>query len=982
MGLKKNQSAITHIEVAFREIDRFFDVHGSMEPGTSMRVPAMDEKGEPQIVIRDPLGIVARVKGTLSDENGEPINTEMRELPGVYRTLRTYGEAAFMRTFARWKSQSVDGKYVYVWAADDKKGGGMRLVRELFFKTGKFQLIDFNSKKRRPKGSSRERLVLDLISFQDAQPKQVYYFFLLARYQVPRKSLDDMMADLPARGVRLWDEFYTDYCSQGDLSHAGPVDGPPRAGQPLPSKLTYVVHLVDPFKEALHRSERYKNALHRWQQAEADLSKDPDYNLAKGIDFLRGTSAGQASPNSLTYSFTHYLLEREKEATRCLFVMCSLADDLVQWIGRAEKRESLLINGVQSDTWFGNSSNRIPSKEDKGADQWHSHYCQALLDYATPAGDLTADKNVAHKIGGLVCAAVDELEQSAYGDQWLKDVFQKGIDGKLDKLASGGYPFFFESSLTKSTDGGEGGSDGEAKAAGSDQREEAGGEGVAWPDVGRKGNEAVKHAVVGLLKTVGKHWVGHYRKDALSSLQSWYKAKHGIDLEELSARALDNPLEEKGAGLNRSERRALKFAAKRERRALELGAVAEFKKAKRRGLKRLELKPGTVDLWQFGADEFKLLQFGIEMVNLCHAVDEARDGKDPWKRLEALESALDASKALLETFHNEDYVSEVEEVASRAGQAIKVLGLAGAAIEVALGMHGIYEGQSVSEQVSEGMKTLGSALVFGGTIGEEHPVGMIVLVVGAGLQSLGSYWKAQANPVCEFLRNCRWGSGPSTTDSIGSKLKDENSYWYHGPLSALKDNRDEQLRCVDRFKYHYEPELEFEAKESSCKLKIRMKGASQSLGPAAVWDVRVELIKTTNINDDSGKHTVTLRPDSDIDDLDWTAEEVISYQALTPDEIVGSQGKRPTWWMQAKVHAQVDVAGDGKHKVEQEEEQSYVYAMSAPTPTPRPEYEYGTPEPTPVTTPTPQPQTYPPGSSVEPPDAGTPPGSTGADDSE
>ncbi len=953
MGLKKNQSAITHIEVAFREIDRFFDVHGSMKPGLAMRIPAVDTKGEPRIVFRDRVGILARVPGTLCDENGEPINTEMRELPGVYRTLRTYGEEAFMRTFARWKSRPVDGKYVYVWAADDKNGGGMRLVRELFFKTGKFQLIDFNSKKRRPKGSSRERLVLDLISFQDAQPKQVYYFFLLARYQVPRKSLDDKMADLPARGMRLWDEFFTDYCPQGDLSQAGPVDGPPRAGQPLPSKLTYLVHLVDPFKEALHRSERYKNALHRWQQAEADLSKDPDYNLAKGIDFLRGTSAGQVCPDSLTYAFTHYLLEREKEATRCLFVMCSLADDLVQWIGRAEKRESLLINGVQSDTWFGNSSNRIPSKEDKGADQWHSHYCQALLDYATPAGDLTADKNVAHKIGGLICAVVDELDQSAFGEQWIKAVFQKGVDGTLDKFASAGFEFFFESSLKPK--GGEGDQKKEEGGESGEGRESEGGEGVTWPDAARKGNEAAKCVVVLLLRTVGKHWVAHNREKALSTLKSWYEEKHGITLNE---KRWGKELE-KRSRLTHSEHRAL-----------------------RRDLKKLELEPGFAQLWKLGIQEVKFLQFGLEVVNLCYALDEAHKSKDNWARLEAFESALDTTKALFEMVHEEEYLSEVEEAGSLASRGFKFVGFAAAGIEVILGFHGIYESQSVSEQVAEGMKTLGSLLVFGGQFGEESPVGIGVIVVGAALQSLGSYWKAQAGPVCEFLRNCRWGSGPSATDFIGSELKDENSYWYRGPLSALKDNRDEQLRCVDRFKYHYEPELEFEAKESSCKLKIRMKGASQSLGPPAVWDVRVELIKTNNINDDSGKHTVTLRPDSDIDNLDWTAEEVISYEALTPDEIVGPQGKRPTWWMQAKVHAQVDAAGDGKHKVEQEEEQSYVYNISASTPPPQPEYEYGTPQPQPAPTPTPQPQTYPPGSSVEPPDAGTPPGSTGADDSE
>src|SRR5277367_1155365 len=163
MGLDKNKSAMTHITVTFREIDRFYDVHGRNNPKVASRIPVINGSGEPELLVRD-------FDDLIYDENGDQLPAgKYYEMQGVYRTIRTYGEEFFTRTFARYKSRQIKGKYVYVWAADDKTGSGMRLVNELFFKDGKFKLIDFKSKARKPKGTSRDSLVLDLLGFKDAK---------------------------------------------------------------------------------------------------------------------------------------------------------------------------------------------------------------------------------------------------------------------------------------------------------------------------------------------------------------------------------------------------------------------------------------------------------------------------------------------------------------------------------------------------------------------------------------------------------------------------------------------------------------------------------------------------------------------------------------------------------------------------------------------------------------------------------------------
>jgi hypothetical protein len=850
--LKKNQSAITQIEVTFREIDRLFDTLSDGTGVPSYRIAAIDRNGKPRVIVHDPFSALMH-SPSFSDENGDPIRDEMYEMPGVYRSIRSTEAPHFLwHTFARWKSRPIDNKYVYVWAADSKTGSGIRLAYELYFSGGKFRFIDVKSVDRRPKGTAQEKLVLDLISFKDAQEKQVFYFFLLARFQIPVKRLEEIKKDIPTRSAHLWDEFHLDLDTKS--MKAVQVDKLKRGNKDLPPKVSFCVHLLDPFREALSRSERYKNALHRWQESQKAMSGDTLYLLAKRIESL--SERDESLKEHLAYSFHDYLNTAEAESRRRYFVMASMAAELIRWIGKMEKREKFARKGFSSDTWLHDGKSMIPSKEDKGEDVFHNLYYQACFDYPDATNEVCSD------VAEIIGAVMDELEQSPNGEAWLEELLKAGVEGKLPELESGATEFFFE---TK-----------------------------------RKGNELMNKLGGKLLGRFAPSWVAHYRKDALKNLNNWFKAKYGVSLKETEA------------GLNRKTRRALESS---ERRALRRG--------RRAGITKLEITPASADALQFTSTSLQVLQAGIEVVNLYHALASLKEhADDPWAYLECMGSALDAYSALHETAEKLKFIESVEEVAEAGSWAKKFLkvGVFSAIIDVATGSHDMYESDTASGMIANGMRTVGSGLVLGGEVAEEHPLGWIATIAGLALQSGGSYLRDQTRAACVFLRHCRWGKGANTFDAIVATVKDENSYWYKGKLAALAANTKMQHKCLDELIYNYEPEMEFEGEDHDCYLKVKIKSKVAALGTGAKWDIKIELKKTNDAGfGASSPRTISFTPGEDFDDVDLTAGE--SYRVRIADASDGNWTIR----FQAKVTSKVDVFGDSVHVVERECEGGFYF---------------------------------------------------------
>jgi hypothetical protein len=863
--LKKNKSAITQIEVHLREIDRLFDTLCNDSGIPQYRFVAMDASRNPRVVVQDPSRLLFH-EWSLSDENGDSIRGDVYYFPGQYRFVRsTDAPYLLWHTFSPLKSRAIDGKYVYVWMADAKDGSGLQLAHELYFAGGQFQFIDANSQDRSPKGSTHETLILDLISFTNGKPQQRFYFFLLARFQIPSKRLEEIKKDVPTRAMRLFDEFYTYIVRDPVKKKPEPIGKIQREKKDLPVKLSFLVNLIDPFREALSRNERYKNSLHRWQEAQGKMGNDPAYLLAKRIESL--TERDDSLKDNLAYSFRDYLNGAEEESRRRYFVTLSMANELIRWIGRKEKREAFNFKGKSSDTWFHNGKDMTPSSEDKGEEKWHNLYYQACLDYKDAADEICS------KVADLHGEIMDQLEQSANGEAWLEELVSKGVEGKLPELESGLTEFFFES--------------------------------------GRKGSEFSQQVSSRLLRVLGPSWVAHYRGNSLKNLNDWVKSKFGAELKEVEA------------GFT-----AKKWGRVRAKQERDLG------RARKRVVTKLDSSS-----WASVTRKGLYLRAGIEVVNFCYALEKVREHRDdPWAYLECLGSALDTYTAVHEVGQKIEYFREIGEVAeagSWAKRFIKV-GVCSALIDVITGAHDMYESDSVSAMVANGMRTAGAGLVIGGEAAEEHPVGWIATIVGVALESGGSYLRAETRAACVFLRHCRWGKGASTFDSVVARVSDENSYWYKGKLAALAADVKQQHKCLDELIYNYEPEMEFESAEHDCTLKIKVKTKVAVLGPGAKWNLNIQISKSPSGFDGGSTETRSFVPTDEFDDTNLTAGD---WYATS---IFDSQEGKLSMRFQVALHAKVDVFGDGTHVIERECSGQYYFAQKiedlpsggVPNPTP------------------------------------------------
>jgi hypothetical protein len=72
------------------------------------------------------------------------------------------------------------------------------------------------------------------------------------------------------------------------------------------------------------------------------------------------------------------------------------------------------------------------------------------------------------------------------------------------------------------------------------------------------------------------------------------------------------------------------------------------------------------------------------------------------------------------------------------------------------------------------------------------PSGAILALIGTAAQFAGSWIVEMSSDLKMFLRNCRWGIGSSLPDRANSR----NSFGYHGPIDALKDNLLAQHQAI------------------------------------------------------------------------------------------------------------------------------------------------------------------------------------------
>lgn len=484
-----NKPGLVKVEVCMREIAAFHD----LTPGRVLVGPPED----PQLVMKktsESFGLF-RYNLSYTNQRGETVHGVDTELPGVYRSERVTGYAPFLRTFSRRQSRTIDQKYVYVFRADSKTGDGMSLLCELQFDQGRFAFCDTSQRgDSRPAGSDRmSKLILEAAGLN--APQGPFYFFYLAPHQLPWKAVEELTQTVVHRGMRLWDEFWTDGYRGGDpedaqdflqLSKSGAASG----------KLGFLMHLLDPLEEGLRRREVYGEALDRWHAEQQRLAAVPEFVLATKVDGL--ARINEDLYEHVSAKLPRYLSEMESKSFQLRFAAEVAASDLQRWIGERSMREAISFptqgGPVRSDTWLSDGKRRYPSREDKGEADWVSRFSNLVGAYRLHSSDEEILEEVALAAGMVH----DRLGESTSGQQWLEQLFEKAIDGKIPE-DDGGAAFLFEA--------------------------------------GRKGHLTFLEGTSHLLKAYAPEWTKKYRQDALKNLQNFMKAKYGIALDVVEPRS-------------------------------------------------------------------------------------------------------------------------------------------------------------------------------------------------------------------------------------------------------------------------------------------------------------------------------------------------------------------------------------------------------------------------------------------------------------
>lgn len=900
MPRKRNQSAITHIEVTFQEIDRIYD----LLPGTLL---TDTDQGR---------GLVYQAKahlelaGMLSDyvdEDGHDLYGSKKIMDGVYRGVRVAGYLPFVQAFVRQRSTNIDQKYVYVWSGDGA-GKALQLEYELYFHSGSFQKVAFDSPDnkgkdtRQPAGESSQRLQLDLLSFWGAQQVKEGYFFLLAPYQLPWAAVQDLNSTVHIRGAKLWDWFYTDIYTASDPKTARPVTLDVLQGK-MPDTLMFRVHLVDPFKESLNRSVRFSDMLRQWEPVQKDLGKNREYLLALRIDDFAHQSTDMLE-NVKWWDLTQTEKKYASDANKLFALSNFRCAELLRWVGIAHQPDwaeaphqvdtsslgALPIQQPRANTWLIEHGNANGSNLALPND-WHSPYSNAVDDYMDKAS-----AEIAKEVSKIANRIHEDLLLCPPGAAWLDENFKKmqsatGMGKVRPELGTA-----------------------------------HGGASILFP-AKRKAFEGGEEFNAGLLRFYAKSWVKQYREEAPLAVKKFLKEFHDLDIELVEE-----------SGVRRIRQRAGR-------------QLRKYRKKPDRFSPTVPRKMYVLDGTRTG---FHLVALAVEYVNLNSAYEEFKENRhDLENQLELSGSVLDAYLALT------DITEKLPNPAIKIYQVntypIKFcpIAAASAAIDIATAGMDAAKARTTDEGIAHGIRVVGASLTLAGTFTEECPVGWILTVAGLVLQAGGQYAAANLGAAPRFLRYCEWGSGGSI---ISADVFDyQNEDWYRGNLSDLARNVERQHEALDNIIFDYEPKIWAEGQDGIVKVYVRMRDPEKAekstnlISPDAQWNVHAEIYRSddsvipnkilglgSGFVPGSGEPAVVVSAD-EFDDLDLTEGKGYALHTFQwpapptpqpPNTIGPAIDPSPTPWdtpegsVKVKLKAKLDVLGDGTVIIERQREAS------------------------------------------------------------
>jgi hypothetical protein len=857
----KPSAALNQVRVTLREIDALLDFPDSFAPiqliAGELRVPNWK-------IRRDQASISAV---HTEQETRRQQQSERRAAapvpppPGVYCKVTGRLGDRWWRTFDRRKSIPIrSGKWVYVFQATSEHGDGARLVQELQFQDGdRFRRVDLarhRGKDERPVSSRDATTFLVDVERVAAQGvARAFHLFYLAPYQLPWAAVEALEAEPGGRTALLWDEFYTDAYQGEDPSSARPLielEGEGGA-PPADGSVSFVVHLPDPLKEALRRSDRYCRELDSLQQDEDRKRSNPVHQLALRLHlFTLGRAAAGLRENAP--KLDPYLEESEHYAMLRLDWLDEVAFELVRWIFREEQRvPSAWVAPGRGTYSFSPGQGLEPvsvcyRKEPATPERFRAGYIPDPILFRRPARSgggrrdapwsspfsqaanayLGAEEEAIEQVSLVIAAALVRLLESAVGRDALAEIFGV-LEGNKKTLADGGSLLLF------------GGGDEVTGAA-------QGGNPDARKSGFKPGSKAAKTVSTGTgvaLAVYGKFFAERYKREALSEFWKFVEARWGRrTLREVEA--LTHP--------EYLHTEKLKYKEARQALRGRPGKV-------RAKLRKLELDPGWAQDLKVLGEAAKFVDLGVKFVSTLDLVAKvAHAPEDGWAWAD-LGSQLATDYKDANTFIKAlPKIPTPEIYKSVATGAVKLnpLSLVTSVYDVVKGVRDIDRAKDEGERTGAVIAEAGSIAALAGVLTAEVSVALPVIgLIAIGLQLAGKWYTDNFNDAALFVRNSRFGE-PGGAAGWGDQVRYAtcDKYWYRGPLGALAADLPAQHRALTELMFNFTPQLTLSSGRDATEVGVEIVPTYPSqLAQIARWELEASFVR-----DDGSASQIPLGP--------------------------------------------------------------------------------------------------------------------------
>jgi hypothetical protein len=268
------------------------------------------------------------------------------------------------------------------------------------------------------------------------------------------------------RAAQLKDPFCTDAFAGGDEAAAKTFQEMKQAlnDKDAGPRLGFLVHLVDPFKEAVIRTVRYADAVRKWQQAQTEAGKDDTYNLAKRFE-----QPGIKKPELyeiVRENLGNYLREKEETLRRQHARALLLLSEVLKWVGEIHQRAPQTVSSKPLaptySVFYSDGQKRVPFVHDDEAgggnpfsglgrayrDPAGEHFIDVarIVDFvheplsALPAGRAFLVENV------MRANLPDDLDEKGADTESKKEgeKKEKGEEGQEGQEADAGAALFFQ----------------------------------------------------------------------------------------------------------------------------------------------------------------------------------------------------------------------------------------------------------------------------------------------------------------------------------------------------------------------------------------------------------------------------------------------------------------------------------------------------------------------------------------------------------